>query len=147
MHLVRCRFSSDPFNNPDLTVEIPATTRLEYPVTPPVASSSQENTPNYSPYPQHQAPAFSMLQNWTAWSDWSACSMPCGGGLKARKRLCMSEVCLGQSNETTECNMHPCPSMIRPGNDLIVNRTPLTTFRFQVTPKEWTEWSAWSACE
>lgn len=48
------------------------------------------------------------------WSDWSACSASCGGGLKARRRSVIKPSQYGGScgilNETLACNTSPCPT-------------------------------------
>ena len=49
------------------------------------------------------------------WSEWGACSVPCGGGGKAtRSRICMGgSTCVGESTETREgvCGNQPCPEV------------------------------------
>jgi len=56
--------------------------------------------------------------DYSDWSAWSACSADCGGGLKARQRLCNSPSpsaggrnCshLGEPVETAPCNTQTCP--------------------------------------
>ncbi|GFN97244.1 sco-spondin-like, partial [Plakobranchus ocellatus] len=49
-----------------------------------------------------------------AWSAWSQCSAPCGGGTQSRDRPCtppqhQGQDCQGPSNQTQECNTQPCP--------------------------------------
>ncbi|XP_058944976.2 coadhesin-like [Pocillopora verrucosa] len=70
--------------------------------------------------------------NYTKWSDWSKCSVTCGGGEQSRTRTCTNpspshggKNCegLGPANKTQECNPDPCPI---DGN--------------------YTEWSEWSEC-
>ncbi|XP_022796325.1 A disintegrin and metalloproteinase with thrombospondin motifs adt-1-like [Stylophora pistillata] len=70
--------------------------------------------------------------NYTKWSDWSKCSVTCGGGEQSRSRTCTNpppkyggKNCqgLGSANDTQECNPDPCPI---DGN--------------------YTEWSEWSVC-
>ena len=57
---------------------------------------------------------------WTDWSDWTECSVSCGGGTKTKVRECLEEVggstldpsaCQGgHRNETEDCNANPCPA-------------------------------------
>ena len=53
------------------------------------------------------------------WSDWSECSLTCGGGLRVRDRACGLELrigdndidnpCLEPLREREVCNSNPCP--------------------------------------
>ena len=54
--------------------------------------------------------------NWSAWSNWSSCSVTCGGGLQFRTRNCTNPPpnypggnCTGNSADTQSCNTSPCP--------------------------------------
>ena len=65
---------------------------------------------------------------WTDWSDWTQCSVSCGGGSKSRVRECIIDdedkdkdnLCIGDSIETVECNTSKCPV--------------------------WTDWTDWTQC-
>ena len=63
---------------------------------------------------------------YTEWSDWSQCSVTCGGGSQERFRTCVNLetrsnlICEGASQETRKCHTNTCP--------------------------EWTEWSSWTPC-
>ena len=55
------------------------------------------------------------------WSQYRACSVSCGGGLKTRSRLCDNpepafggKDCsqLGPETESSRCNTHECPGKI-----------------------------------
>ncbi|XP_047464832.1 thrombospondin-2-like isoform X2 [Mugil cephalus] len=53
---------------------------------------------------------------WTAWSEWSACSESCGGGLISRQRECTNpapqnggRMCVGDAVDYEACNKQPCP--------------------------------------
>lgn len=55
--------------------------------------------------------------NYTEWSEWSECSLTCGGGLQTRARQCTNPPpqyrgrdCegLGPANETQSCNVDKC---------------------------------------
>ncbi|XP_052105775.1 SCO-spondin-like [Mytilus californianus] len=68
--------------------------------------------------------------NWTEWSDWSECSVSCGGGIQEKYRNCSNPVpefggedCFGNNTEISFCNSNYCPIN---GN--------------------WTDWSVWSTC-
>ena len=58
----------------------------------------------------------SLLVNgyWQPWQDWQHCNVSCGGGTQVRERVCVEplhggETCPGPSEETRDCNTHPCP--------------------------------------
>lgn len=74
--------------------------------------------------------------DWSEWGEWSQCSVPCGGGVQLRERLCdnprpsgKGAECQGPSREQRDCNIHECHS-------------PPTA-----EDEEWTEWSVWSLCD
>ena len=65
---------------------------------------------------------FSVHGGYGSWSDFSACSKLCDGGVSKRARQCdnpkpqyggksCKERELGTDEETKTCNTHPCPSM------------------------------------
>ncbi|XP_073720146.1 SCO-spondin isoform X2 [Misgurnus anguillicaudatus] len=52
---------------------------------------------------------------WSKWSEWSACDVPCGGGLSVRNRTCSNpppknggKECEGMIRQTHTCNPHSC---------------------------------------
>ncbi|KAJ8986267.1 hypothetical protein NQ317_009977 [Molorchus minor] len=46
---------------------------------------------------------------WSAWTNWSECSVSCGGGTQQRTRHCKNrKVCPGESTQTKECNLDGC---------------------------------------
>ena len=49
---------------------------------------------------------------WSAWSDYTSCSVSCGGGLRERTRACVSPdgVCEGDDTESIRCGEWSCPS-------------------------------------
>ena len=54
------------------------------------------------------------------WSNYSSCSVTCGGGIKTRERKCDTPKpahggtdCLGAKTETDVCATNPCPGIIR----------------------------------
>lgn len=65
---------------------------------------------------------------WTEWTDWSACTVSCGGGIKVKTRECtlpqvlgierLKLLCPGESSETASCSEEACPK-----------------------PTQWSEWS------
>ncbi|XP_017781634.1 PREDICTED: ADAMTS-like protein 1 isoform X2 [Nicrophorus vespilloides] len=46
---------------------------------------------------------------WTAWSEWSACSRSCDGGVSHQLRRCRTKGCRGENIRYKICNMQPCP--------------------------------------
>merc|ERR1719369_2079528 len=62
--------------------------------------------------------------SWTTWSDWSKCTVTCGGGAQRRVRKCRgSGNCDGSQVEERDCNLNEC-----------------------VIVPNWGRWSSWSAC-
>ena len=54
---------------------------------------------------------------WTDYSNWSYCTKTCGTGTQTRTRTCTNPApkyggadCTGTTQETQNCNTHPCPS-------------------------------------
>lgn len=48
---------------------------------------------------------------WSCWTEWSACSVTCGLGLKRRTRRCLGgheKLCAGRGLEEQKCEMVPC---------------------------------------
>ncbi|PSN40455.1 Semaphorin-5B, partial [Blattella germanica] len=60
---------------------------------------------------------------WSEWSNWSPCSVECGGGHQHRTRTCegRAEECEGPSRMSRSCNSHKCKG-------------------------EWSCWTDWSSC-
>ena len=63
----------------------------------------------------------------TEWSDWSECSVSCGGGIRFKRRECVypksgavTNDCLEVLEKQESCNENPCP--------------------------EYSEWSDWTQC-
>uniref|UniRef100_A0A8C7VBG6 SCO-spondin n=1 Tax=Oryzias sinensis TaxID=183150 RepID=A0A8C7VBG6_9TELE len=48
------------------------------------------------------------VEPWLAWSQWSQCSVSCGGGQQSRFRLCSSPPCHGLSHQSKTCNIQVC---------------------------------------
>ncbi|CAG9828712.1 unnamed protein product [Diabrotica balteata] len=60
--------------------------------------------------------------SWNQWSNWSDCSVSCGGGTQKRVRTCKkTRNCVGESTQTKDCNTHSCE-------------------------EAWGCWSEWSPC-
>ncbi|XP_072306545.1 SCO-spondin [Eucyclogobius newberryi] len=45
---------------------------------------------------------------WLQWSQWSVCTVSCGGGQQSRFRLCRSPPCSGLSRQSKTCNTQVC---------------------------------------
>lgn len=46
------------------------------------------------------------------WSDWTECSIPCGGGRQVRNRTCLSVTCSDDLYDMQTCNEEPCERML-----------------------------------
>ena len=68
---------------------------------------------------------------WSRFSDWSECSVSCGGGIQRRRRTILVEAdrggrrCVGRSEETRICNSKSCP---RPAGNILTNFKILPIF-------------------
>uniref|UniRef100_A0A3B3XWQ1 Spondin-like TSP1 domain-containing protein n=1 Tax=Poecilia mexicana TaxID=48701 RepID=A0A3B3XWQ1_9TELE len=71
---------------------------------------------------------------WLLWSQWSSCSVSCGGGQQSRSRTCTSPPCHGVSRQSKMCNTQVCLG------EVCVGAT--------CPPKNcsWTEWGTWGSC-
>ena len=61
-----------------------------------------------------------MNGGWGEWTDWSKCTVECGGGNQTKTRKCDNPPasgggipCEGIIATTRECNIHHCPSKCR----------------------------------
>lgn len=59
---------------------------------------------------------FSGDGGWGLWSNWTACTKSCGGGIQTRKRDCDNPIperegrfCEGLGTEVISCNTNHCP--------------------------------------
>ncbi|KAJ7322393.1 hypothetical protein JRQ81_018680, partial [Phrynocephalus forsythii] len=55
---------------------------------------------------------------WGSWSQWTACTVRCGGGLRSRTRACDSpapqgagDYCEGPPTQVEACGLDPCPGL------------------------------------
>ena len=63
----------------------------------------------YSLYSHRPLGKVVAVENWSTWSSWSPCSKSCNTGIKIRFRECpRGSVCMGDTDETTNCNTDPC---------------------------------------
>ncbi|EDW35221.1 GL15685 [Drosophila persimilis] len=63
---------------------------------------------------------------WGCWSEWSACSVTCGLGVRRRTRRCLGgheRLCKGRALDEQKCEMVPCEDFLG-----------------------WSAWSEWSSC-
>uniref|UniRef100_A0AC35G3W0 Peptidase M12B domain-containing protein n=1 Tax=Panagrolaimus sp. PS1159 TaxID=55785 RepID=A0AC35G3W0_9BILA len=77
---------------------------------------------------------------WTIWSEWSPCTVACGGGRQFRQRKCRALfvfLCDGPSKEERPCNTDACGSPIFPPK-LILAQDDMEPY--------WSSWSDWSKC-
>ncbi|CAJ0567407.1 unnamed protein product, partial [Mesorhabditis spiculigera] len=65
---------------------------------------------------------------WTTWSQWSQCSVSCGGGYRTRSRACSRPgFCSGTDSEQETCSTEACP-------------------RITSTVSSWAGWTEWNSC-
>uniref|UniRef100_UPI00193A61B8 uncharacterized protein LOC120335429 n=1 Tax=Styela clava TaxID=7725 RepID=UPI00193A61B8 len=55
-----------------------------------------------------------LCPTWTSWTEWSACSVSCNGGIHVRTRQCSGgdpgvSGCLGSTIQQRACNLNGCP--------------------------------------
>ena len=73
---------------------------------------AQANTPKVE-----KAPGWKIVDGyWILLSDWSECSLKCGGGTMYQQWMCIparrgGKPCLGQAIRTKPCNRRPCPNV------------------------------------
>uniref|UniRef100_A0A3Q1J0E3 Peptidase M12B domain-containing protein n=1 Tax=Anabas testudineus TaxID=64144 RepID=A0A3Q1J0E3_ANATE len=67
----------------------------------------------------------SVSGGWAPWSEWSACSRTCGGGIQGAQRDCDNPVpknrgryCLGERQRYKTCNTKPCPHSLPSFRDI-----------------------------
>jgi len=95
---------------------------------------------------------------WTEWSQWTVCSVSCGGGLRLMKRECKGSEsdanCEGPNEVSQTCNIQPCPKTWSKcsvtcggGIKTVVGATYSETKTCNIQPcPTWSEWSSWSSC-
>ena len=82
---------------------------------------STKSVLRYKTFPVHLSNCLSGLSpgavhgGWSDFGDWSECSVPCGGGIKKRRRTCTSpppvnggQCFAGDNEEAQSCNTEPC---------------------------------------
>lgn len=78
------------------------------------------------------------------WSDWSECSVVCGGGRRSRSRTCLNgafgdDGCKGDTTETDICNLFVSFTIV------LLTLTSIKILYLQSCPT-WSAWVAWSDC-
>jgi hypothetical protein len=63
----------------------------------------------------------------STWSEWSNCTVPCGGGSQTRNRIIQvpasnGGTCDGQMTETRSCNLNACPEDCKLSNEMNESR-------------------------
>ncbi|XP_014673793.1 PREDICTED: uncharacterized protein LOC106814045 [Priapulus caudatus] len=66
-----------------------------------------------------------VANRWVGWSEWSACSASCNGGIRSRhaSRCVTTQSCQGSNRQYAECSPQQC-----------------------TVDGQWTDWSSWSNC-
>jgi hypothetical protein len=107
---------------------------------------------------------FSVDGGFSKWSDWTKCSVSCGGGSRARGRLCNNptpehggKTCIGTYIEREKCNVQACPSKFpcfHLNIILLHNKTfwniflmiILTLLRYILVDGGYSAWGKWDSC-
>ena len=82
--------------------------------------------------------AISVDCEWSRFSDWSECSVSCGGGIQRRRRTVLVEAerggrrCIGRTEETRICNSKICPT---PAGENLINCQQFSIFCSLFLPK------------
>ena len=107
---------------------------------------------------------------WSAWTQWSSCSVTCGSGSQTRTRTCQGGNCAGRSSETRVCNTYrQCPRWslwsswsvcsvtcgigsqertrtCQGGNSCVGSTRDTRICNTNVQCQRWSSWSSWSTC-
>ena len=91
---------------------------------------------------------------WTAWGNWSECSVTCGGGTKTRSRSCTNppaahggDACVGLKEMTQDCNNGVfCPGRKTTNRISFVNKSLSAHVVVFSVNGGWTTWGDWSKC-
>uniref|UniRef100_A0A3B3Y4G4 Uncharacterized protein n=1 Tax=Poecilia mexicana TaxID=48701 RepID=A0A3B3Y4G4_9TELE len=83
--------------------------------------------------PCRSVPGCHVDGGWGQWGAWSECSVPCGGGVTFRRRLCDNPApqaggrgCLGTAEQKKDCNMQMCTGSRLLQSDFHVCRSKVT---------------------
>ena len=93
-----------------------------------ICSSSRRGRPCSGPEVNIRECKIRECAEWTAWSEWSACSKSCSQGMQSRMRDCIvvfgtKKECSGNGTDERRCSLRECP-----------------------VDGGWSPWQSWSSC-
>ncbi|MED6248128.1 thrombospondin-1-like [Girardinichthys multiradiatus] len=95
----------------------------------PLIPCANATVPDGECCPRCGTPSDYAEDGWSAWSDWTHCSVTCGRGIQQRGRSCdrINSKCEGTSVQTRDCYPQECDKRFKQDGG-------------------WSHWSPWSSC-
>uniref|UniRef100_A0AAX7UTP5 Thrombospondin-1 n=1 Tax=Astatotilapia calliptera TaxID=8154 RepID=A0AAX7UTP5_ASTCA len=98
-------------------------------ITCPLIPCANATVPDGECCPRCGTPSDYAEDGWSAWSEWTQCSVTCGRGIQQRGRSCdrINSKCEGTSVQTRDCYPQECDKRFKQDG-------------------AWSHWSPWSSC-